>query len=82
MITYAHVHKAYGQPWVWLIGVVNTKRHISGDPGSCRRFEAKSSQLFGIRSDAYISRSGDFRADDNDNNFTPCAHVRGVIILH
>ena len=57
----------------------------------CRRFEAKSSQFFDafdslivltICSDAYISRSGDFRADDNmlttdgqTDYFTPCARA-------
>ena len=35
------------------------------------------------RSDAYISRSGDFRGDDRRQTdktdcFTPCAHARGV----
>ena len=61
---------------------VCTKRHIYGNPGPCRRFEAKSSHFFffffasfnslvvlTIHSDAYISRSGDFRAD-NDNKQT------------
>ena len=42
-VTYVHVYKAHGQEWVWSLGVVNTKRHICGDPGPCHWFEAKSS---------------------------------------
>ena len=56
----------------------------------CRRFEAKSSQFFDafdslivltICSHAYISRSGDFRDDDDDRRKAlPLAHARGVMI--
>ena len=69
--------KAHGQLWVWSIGVVNIKHNICGDPGLCCPFEAKPRQViasfdslivFTIRSDAYISRSGDFHADNNDND--------------
>ena len=65
--------------------MVNTKLNISGDPGPCRRLEAKSSQFYAsfdslvvltIRSDAYISRSGDFRADDNRRTNRLLARMR------
>ena len=59
--------------------MVNTKCNICGNPGMCCRFEAKPSQFFAAfdslvvlttHSDIYISRSGDFRADDNDDRWT------------
>ena len=79
---------------MWLIGVVNTKHDICGDPGPCHQFEAKPSQFFTTFdslvvlttcSDAYISRSGDFGADNNDDRwinrllYPLCMHV-GVTI--
>ena len=57
-IIYAHVHKS-----TWsAMGVVDRRGQYQtcGDPGPCRRFEAKSFSSLKIRSDAYISRFGDF----------------------
>ena len=57
--------------------MVNKKCNICGDPDLYRRFEAKSRQFFDafdslivltIYSDSYISRSGDFIADNDDND--------------
>ena len=75
----AHERKAHDQPWVWLIGVVNTKRNIFGDP--CYRFEAKPSQFYSAFYSLVVfprvwrsgcaynslrySKSGDFRANNN-----------------
>ena len=67
----AHEQKAHGQLKVWSIGEVNTKLSISGDPGDLKQSQASFFASFDslivltIRSDAYISRSGDFRDDDN-----------------
>ena len=49
------------------MGVVNTKRNICGDPVD---FFAIFDSLIVLttRSDVYISKSGDFRADNNDND--------------
>ena len=35
--------------WAWLIGVVNTKRNIRGDPGLCCHFEAKPTHSLVVR---------------------------------
>ena len=59
------------------MGVVNTKSNICGDHGPYHRFEAKPNRYFTVfdnlvmlttRSDTYISRSGNFHVDNDDNN--------------
>ena len=60
-----------------LIRVAGENAQFEALVDQCRRFEAKSSQffdsfdsfiIFTICSDAYILRSGDFRADNDDDN--------------
>ena len=75
------------------IGVVNTKRHYLWRSWPVSSIWSKVKQFFfvfvpfnslvvlKVRSDAYISRSGDFVLTATTADcFIPCAHARGVII--
>ena len=86
-VTYVHVHKAHGQPWVWSVGVVNTKHHICGDPGPCQ-FEAKFlphltawlylqfTQMPTSRDTCMAIFVPTIMTDRQTNYFTPCAYTR------
>ena len=80
-VTYVHVHKAHGLLWVWSTGVVNTKCHIIFVAILARVVDLKQSQAASLtfaQMPIYISRSGNFRTD-NDNRRLPYP-LRGVII--
>ena len=78
---------------MWPIGVANINARFATLVVRTKGFEAYWSQFFAdfdgfvvltSRSDAYISRSGDFCGDDDDRQttdktdcFTPCACARG-----